>query len=173
MNPKPLCLAAILAAGVSCSNTDSTTADGGTDTVTATVARPATVHTTEAVPTETEGIVKDTDESEKIKTQNDMELLKTFYDKCVFNAGDPTRYCTPKCLKKLADANEYDDGGYATYEFRTMEQDGNGSSKVLDVQPAGDRWYTVTYRDMGTRGVTRVLVTDGKIADYKRITPIY
>lgn len=99
----------------------------------------------------------------------DIELLKQFYKKCVFGTSSPKKYCTQKCLKKLAAAYDYDDGGYAVWEFRTGNQDGDGPSKVTDVQPAGDGWYTVSYRDMGAKGVTKVLVVDGKIDDYKRV----
>lgn len=99
----------------------------------------------------------------------DIEMLKQFYKKCVFGTSSPKKYCTQKCLNKLAAANEYDDGGYAVWKFRTENQDGDGPSKVTDVQPAGDGWYTVSYRDMGARGVTKVLVVDGKIDDYKRV----
>lgn len=100
----------------------------------------------------------------------DIEMLKQFYKKCVFGTSSPKSFCTAACLKKLAAANEYDDGGYATWEFRTMAQDGDGPSKVTDVQPDGDGWYTVSYLDMGAKGVTKVLVVDGKIDNYKRIS---
>lgn len=99
----------------------------------------------------------------------DIALLQQFYEKCVFGSASPKKYCTSKCLKRLAAANEYDAGGYAVWEFRTDNQDGSGASMVTDVQPDDDGWYTVSYKDMGHKGITKVLVEDGKIADYKRI----
>lgn len=100
----------------------------------------------------------------------DIEMLKQFYKKCVFGTSSPKSFCAQNCLKKLVAANEYDDGGYATWEFRTGAQDGDGPSEVTDVQPDGDGWYTVSYIDMGAKGVTKVLVVDGKIYDYKRVS---
>lgn len=107
---------------------------------------------------------------EESTTEADIELIKQFYKKCVFGSSSPKKYCTQKCLKKLAAAYDYDDGGYAVWEFRTDNQDGDGPSKVTDVQPDGDGWYTVSYRDMGAKGVTKVLVVDGKIDGYKRVS---
>ena len=87
----------------------------------------------------------------------------------MFGTSSPKKYCTAQCLKKLAAANEYDDGGYAVWKFRTEVQDGDGPSKVTDVKPEDDGWYIVSYRDMGVKGATKVLVVDGKIDNYKRV----
>lgn len=101
---------------------------------------------------------------------SDIALIKSLYSKCVFggpNAGYLKKVCTAKVLSRLAAANEYDDGGYAAWEFRSGAQDGDGPSKVNSVTPEGDGWYKVSMLDMGIKCTKRLRVTDGKISDYR------
>lgn len=164
MKAKYLVIALLGLGMAACSNqsqNNENETDSTVDTATVAVAQPQV---------DTTAVAEATVEEESNTEAADIEMLKQFYKKCVFGTSSPKKYCTQKCLKKLAAANEYDDGGYAVWEFRTENQDGDGPSKVTDVQSAGDGWYTVSYRDMGAKGVTKVLVVDGKIDDYKRVS---
>ena len=84
--------------------------------------------------------------------------LKEFYTKCIFlEFGEEPKvkvedYCTKKLLKKLEADNDYEDGGYAMWDFRTSYQDGDGPSKLTGVEPLGDNKYKVSFLDMGWKG---------------------
>ncbi len=59
-------------------------------------------------------------------------------------------YCTPKLLKKLLADNEYEDGGYAIWDFRSIHNDSIGPSKLKSIDRIGDGLvYKVDMVDMG------------------------
>lgn len=122
---------------------------------------------------DTEPAAEEAPAEEENTNEADIQLIKDFYKKCVFGGSISKsaiqKYCTSSCMKKLAAANEYDDGGYAVWKFRTEGQDGDGPSKVNNVEPQGDGWYRVSYSDMGAKGVTDVQIVDGKINNYRRV----
>ena len=63
------------------------------------------------------------------------------------------KYCTKKLAKKLADDYDYDDGGYAVWDFRSGNQDGEeDTQEVISVEPLGNNTYNVKYNDMGAIG---------------------
>lgn len=62
--------------------------------------------------------------------------------------------CTKSFIKALQNENEFDDGGIPWYCLRTMEQDGDGSSKIVSVEPSGENAVEVKYLDMGNEGKT-------------------
>lgn len=62
--------------------------------------------------------------------------------------------CTPGFINRLADANDYDDGGYAIWLLRTGEQDGDGPTGILDVIRVSDNAVRVDYIDLGHVGST-------------------
>ncbi len=111
----------------------------------------------------------------------DTTLVRTVYDTFVFaidsdGSANPADYFTPKALKALEEAYEYDceEGGcYAFYELRTSNQDSKpgteGESFVDVIQDLGGGWYAVMYSDMGWEGVTLVKIADGKIDEYQRM----
>lgn len=111
----------------------------------------------------------------------DTTLVRTVYNKFVFaldsdGSANPEDYFTPKALKALEDAYEYDceEGGcYAFSELRTANQDSNpdsdGKTYVDVIQNLGGGEYAVIYSDMGWVGVTIVKVVDGKIDEYQRM----
>jgi hypothetical protein len=116
------------------------------------------------------------EEAPAVDHSANFKVIRTVYDKFVFGSAEsnPNTYFTPKALKKLAKAYEYDcDEGdcYAYWELRTAAQDGpSDTQKVISVDPdEEDGWYVVAYNDMGNKGKTRVKIVDGKIDDYKRI----
>lgn len=129
--------------------------------------------------------IKNNCEAEKSITDNakDIDLIKSVYDIFVFaidSYGDeinhPDKYFTPHALKRLQDDYEFDrmdEPCYAFNALRTEAQDSkpdsDEASKIEDVKPDGNRWYIVTYSDMGWPGKTRVKIVNGKIDDYHRI----
>lgn len=87
--------------------------------------------------------------------------IRELYTKVVFDGyADIERvagkFFTPKMMKKLAAAYEYEDGGYAVWELRTDAQDGTGPSRVTSVTPLGDGWYLVKFLDMGFNGTKKL-----------------
>lgn len=101
--------------------------------------------------------------------------IRALYDNYIFGGrefdADADKFCTPKMLKKLAAAYDYEGGGYAVWELRTGAQDGDGGSQVNDVTPLGDGWYEVDFLDMGMHGKKKIKAVkqNGKILfdDYK------
>lgn len=134
----------------------------------------------------TDSMAKKSDSvAREIITENngDANLIKSVYRKFVFainsdggDIGNPEKYFTAKALKKLQDDYMFDcdkEPCYAYYALRTEAQDSKpdstGTSQITDIKPTGDRWYIVSYLDMGWSGETRLRVVDGKIDDYERI----
>lgn len=100
------------------------------------------------------------------------ELIKKFYTDCVFDAkANAEEYCSKDALKKMSEANDMDDGGYATWIFRTGAQDEkegtSGKSLITGIKAVGSDWYLVSYKDMGWTGSTQVKVSKDKIVDVK------
>lgn len=82
------------------------------------------------------------------------QFIKSFYKKFVFANGNfnavAKHYCTPKLLKKLLADNEYEDGGYAIWDFRSIHNDSIGPSKLKSIDRIGDGLvYKVDMVDMG------------------------
>ena len=65
-------------------------------------------------------------------------LIRTFYMKYVFGSADFTavakKYCTARLLKKLQADYDFEDGGYAIWDFRSGEQDSIGKSEIKSVK---------------------------------------
>lgn len=108
-----------------------------------------------------------------INEQNQVNaFLQELYDKYVFgNDGfgdfeDVTEHFSPKILTILRNEFEYDGNGYAVWLFRTGEQDGpEDKSEVTSISTKGDGWYTVSFSDMGIKGICRfqAKTVDGKV----------
>ena len=97
-----------------------------------------------------------------------VEKIQEFYKNYVFGNNEATdavinKYCTKKLAKKLADDYEYEDGGYAIWDFRSGAQDGDSDvQEVNSVELLGDGKYKVSYNDMGTKGSCIItIVVDG------------
>lgn len=101
--------------------------------------------------------------NEQVETQDAfdnqaIEKIEEFYKKYVFGEEVLTdevvkKYCTKKLAKKLADDYEYDGGGYAVWDFRSGNQDGNeDTQEVMSVEALGNHTYKVQYNDMGAKG---------------------
>lgn len=104
------------------------------------------------------------------------DLIKSVYEQFVFGDSndDPSWYFTSHGLKMLRDVYDYDcpEGDcYGYWKLRTGYQDGypDGKSGVISIEPDGDNWYLVSYKDMGLSGQTRIKTVDGKIDDFKRV----
>ena len=83
---------------------------------------------------------------------------------------------TMKGKQKLLDAYDYDcETGdcYGIWALRTMAQDGDGESKIIDIIPIGNSKYTIKYLDMGTVGETMVTFAEEngkmKIDDFQTV----
>lgn len=108
------------------------------------------------------------DDAEAIAFVTDMFNRQKFESNSFLNAN-----CTSKMLSKLRAQNEYDDGGYATWLFRSEAQDGPSNvTKIISVTPQGNGWYKYSFYDMGVKGTNKIkLVKKGgslKIDDVKR-----
>ena len=141
----------------------------------------------EYIALKTDNVVKK-GTSDKSNTKNGTDSLDTevskkikeFYTKYVFGEEEVTdevmnKYCTKKLLKKLADDYEYDGGGYAIWDFRTDNQDGDkAKSGVTKIESVGDKKYKVSFNDMGTNAACIVsVVNEGGIIlfdELERIT---
>lgn len=110
------------------------------------------------------------DESEVIN-EKAIGIIQEFYKDYVFGINAVTdavinKYCTKKLAKKLADDYEYDDGGYAIWDFRSDAQDGDSDVQELtNVEPLGDGKYKIYYNDMGNKGslILTIVQKDGNI----------
>lgn len=69
--------------------------------------------------------------------------------------------------KKLQDLNDIDDGGLAWYELRGGMQDGDGESKLTEINAIGDNWYRVDFLDMGEKCQKEFQVKDGVVINYR------
>lgn len=92
--------------------------------------------------------------------------IKSFYDNFVFlNRQNPdfriTDVCTPAFLKRLSDANDLDNTGYAVWLLRSGFQDGQDTpSEVLSVEPGNDSTVIVHWNDMGIEGSTTLTLIE-------------
>ena len=92
------------------------------------------------------------------------EKIREFYKDYVFGKKETTdevinKYCTKKLAKKLAADYDYDDGGYAIWEFRSDNQDGDSDvQEVTNVEAMGNGVYKVSFNDMGTKGSCKISV---------------
>jgi TonB family protein len=97
-------------------------------------------------------------------------ITKMYNEKLYEDYDFLQKHCSPELLKKLQDAYPYDsdDPAYATWQFRSGQQDIKPSSDdktmILDVTADGD-WYTYKALDMGWEFTNRIKLTskDGKI----------
>lgn len=93
-----------------------------------------------------------------------FEIIREFYKNYVFGKKETTdevinKYCTKKLAKKLAADYDYDDGGYAIWEFRSDNQDGDSDvQEVTNVEAMGNGVYKVSFNDMGTKGSCKISV---------------
>lgn len=93
-----------------------------------------------------------------------FEIIREFYKNYVFGKKETTdevinKYCTQKLAKILAADYDYDDGGYAIWEFRSDNQDGDSDvQEVTNVEAMGNGVYKVSFNDMGTKGSCKISV---------------
>lgn len=104
---------------------------------------------------------------EKPSRNNDHSaLIKSFitkmYNEGLYNDYDFIRkYCSKSLLRKLQKENEYySEGiGYATWIFRSCNQDGiSEENRILEIKQDG-KWYTYTALDMGIKFTNRIKIT--------------
>ena len=70
-------------------------------------------------------------------------------------------HCTQKVISKLRRDYDYDDGGLATWDFRSDAQDGpTNAHSITEVKPLGDGWYQYDFIDMGVKGSHKLLIID-------------
>ena len=70
-------------------------------------------------------------------------------------------HCSTTVLNKLRADYDYDDGGLATWDFRSDSQDGpNNKHSVINVEPQGDGWYEYTFYDMGNKASRKIKISE-------------
>ena len=88
------------------------------------------------------------------------QFIREMYNTVNFEDYDYLRsHCTDRLLDKLAQQYEYDGDGLAVWLFRSGAQDGkyeNAPTKILNVTPIGDNWYSYTALDAGWKFTTAV-----------------
>lgn len=93
-----------------------------------------------------------------------IEKIQEFYKNYVFGREEATdevitKYCTKKLAKKLVDDYEYEEGGYAIWDFRSDAQDGPSDvQEVTAIESLGDGVYKVKYNDMGNKGSCKITI---------------
>ena len=100
-------------------------------------------------------------------SEEDIKLIREWYG-FVLNGSptksDMTKYLSKAIMDELWEADFEET--YSFWMFRTQAQDGNDESKLINIKNNGDGWYTVTYKDMGWDGLTKVKVNKGKIEEF-------
>ena len=108
-----------------------------------------------------------------IKKKHDADAIQFIID--MYNEGKfyeesfLKEHCTPKMLKYLRDAYDYDcyDGDcLATWEFRSGMQDGpNDTNCIVSVTSIGDDWYRYIFYDMGNKAsnIINIIDINGKL----------
>lgn len=104
-------------------------------------------------------------------SEQDIKFIKEWYD-YVIGTKEVTDNVLNKYLssdlKKRLWTEDYD-GCYEYWQFRTQAQDCNPDgdiSKIENITNEGDGWYTVTYKDLGWSGLTKIKVKNGKIVEF-------
>ena len=146
---------AVAAIAVSCGNKQSASQTESDSTVVATVvAEEAAPNDADIIEAQAPNIIR--------------ELYKNyvFNDKAEVTDEVINKYCTKKLAKKLADDYEYEDGGYAIWDFRSGAQDGPSDVQELtNVESLGEGIFKVSYNDMGNKGasILTVVVENGNV----------
>ena len=92
-------------------------------------------------------VVKD---DSNIINEKAIGLIQEFYKEYVFGTQAVTdavinKYCTEKLARKLKDDYDFDDGGYAIWDFRGEVQDGDSDVQELTkVEPLGECYIKYT-----------------------------
>ena len=104
----------------------------------------------------------------------DTTMLRDFYDQVVLTwSGTPEQEkkllecITPEIKEKITSKYGY----YKVFMFRTGLEDGpEDDSKLLSIEREENGWYTVNYSDMGTIGLSHILLSgegvERKISDF-------
>ena len=111
-----------------------------------------------------------------------QNMLRTFYTKYVLGMEDVddnilNKYCTPRMIKYLYDAYQYDGEGIAIWEFRGSEQGELLDAKFTQAIPLGNGRFRVRYTNDGDNAIkdscdVQIITTNGKmlideIIDYR------
>ena len=95
-------------------------------------------------------------ESSIITFITDMYNNKKFEDYSFLKS-----HCSATVMKQLRADYDYDDGGLATWDFRSNAQDGpNNKHCIISVEPQGDGWYKYTFYDMGNKASRKIKVSE-------------
>ncbi|MBR6181148.1 MAG: hypothetical protein IKQ77_08055 [Prevotella sp.] len=99
------------------------------------------------------------------------QFIRKFYTTYVLGDAEfapvAKKYCSPKLLKKLKADYDFDDGGYAIWDFRSGQQDGNGKSEVKSVKRVRDGLvYEVEMLDMGHPHTALVSLVKTEAGDF-------
>ena len=103
-------------------------------------------------------------EDDTSASENPYDGFEEFFTE-VFNEryyeadGFIEKYCTDNLREKLKAAYEYEGEGYASWCFRSDNQDGPSEEYGLTkIVPEGDGWFKYDFVDMGNSGSHRIKV---------------
>lgn len=104
------------------------------------------------------------------KQKSDVQIIEDFY-KAVLGETSMTDALLKKTLSEDLASSLWEadfEDTYSYWEFRTGFQDGpSQESRIESIEPMGDGWYQVSYKDLGIPGVTELKMENGKITDYR------
>ena len=159
-------VALLIGSGISCSNKTNST-DQQTDSIakdsTDSVAKDSVANAPQEV------------KKEGVSEEEVIAFIEKMYNQKLYEGNKfLKKHCTKAMLKQLKNANEYEDGGYATWLFRSEAQDGPSNKyKIISVEPLGDDWYQYYFYDMGVKGKNKVkVVIDGTTIKFDKIVRI-
>ena len=157
MNKKAfsICLLAIMFIMPACNNSGKKVES----TITANESEEVVEKTTEETVKETiEGAVTPSNDQAIVDFITEMYNNKSFQDYTFIE-----KHCSPSLLKKLSDdydnPEDYEDRGYAVWNFRSGAQDGpSDRHEIISVEQQGDGWFLYTFYDMGEKGSHKIRV---------------
>lgn len=108
--------------------------------------------------------------SEEHKEMLVKAFIRKMYDEKLFEDSEFLQeHCSDELLTKLQKANDMDGEGYATWLFRSGQQDekpaAKNETKILEISSDGDDWYTYRAMDNGWEfsKLIKVIVKNKKV----------
>lgn len=131
--------------------------------------KPSATTDSEGNATEIEATINEDETATEASSAEDAtpnvkqeRLVREFYRKYVFG-NTPykqdilSHYCSERLMQKLKDDYDYNDGGYAIWDFRTGNQDGpSKESRITSIESISERCMEVRFLDMGIEGSHKI-----------------
>lgn len=105
-------------------------------------------------------------EEESLKTEKIISFITDMYISSKYEDNDFLKaHCSDAVFKKLREDYDFDDGGLATWDFRSDAQDGpSDRHEIVSVTPLDDDWYRYEFYDMGIKGshMIKIVIVNNK-----------